>query len=58
VIDSIRIEGRGSELVRMEVVETNGDRTVTSFSEVQRGLTFTPSEIERLFSVEGREKTP
>ena len=58
VIDSIRIEGRGDELVAMEVVETNGDRTVTSFSEVQRGRTFTPSEIERFFSVEDPERAP
>ena len=58
VIDSIRIEGRGNELITMEIVETSGDRTVTSFSEVQKGRTFTPSEIERLFSVEDPERTP
>jgi outer membrane lipoprotein-sorting protein len=58
VIDSIRMEGRGNELLEMEVVETSGDRTVTSFSEVQRGRTFTPSEIERLFPIEGPERTP
>lgn len=58
VIDSIRIDGRGDEVLAMEVVETSGDRTVTSFSEVQRGRTFTPSEIERFFSVEGPERKP
>src|SRR5262245_18189211 len=58
VIDSIRIQGRGAELVSMEVTETGGDRTVTSFSEVQKGRTFTPSEMEQLFSLEDPDGKP
>ncbi len=58
VIDSIRIEGRDNELITMEIVETSGDRTVTSFSEVERGRNFTPSEIERFFSLQDSDATP
>src|SRR5262245_45294441 len=58
VIDSIRIEGRGGEPITIEVVETSGDRTVTSFSEVLRGRTFTSSEMEELFPVGDPDRTP
>src|SRR5262245_41028026 len=58
IIQSIRIQGSGDEIVSMETMETSGDRTVTSFAEVQRGRNFTPSEIERLFPVEDSDPTP
>lgn len=58
LIDSIRLEGHGDQLDAMEVVETNGDRTVTVFSEVQTGRAFTPSELEHLFRLDGAERAP
>lgn len=50
VVESIRVEGRGAALERMEVRETNGDSTVTLFFDVETGLSFEPGELERVFS--------
>jgi len=58
VVERIEFEGRDDKLARMETQETSGDRTVTVFSEVQTGLEFDPNELERIFSVDGRDRAP
>ncbi len=55
IVASIRVAGSGSELARMEVVEENGDRTVTVFSEVESGLAFDPAALDRFFPVTAPE---
>ena len=52
VVEEVSVEGRGTELISMENLETNGDRTSTVFFEVETGLDFSPAEIERLFALE------
>ena len=52
MIASISASGRGAQLLRMEVRETNGDSAVTDFYEVETDLEFDPIEAERIFSVE------
>jgi len=54
MIASISAGGRGAQLLRMEVRETNGDSAVTDFFEVETGLEFDPVEAQRIFSVEDR----
>lgn len=58
LIERIRIQGKGGRLVRMETLETNGDRSVMLFSGVQTGLQFEPEEIERFFSVPSSKRSP
>lgn len=53
IVESIRVEGTGATLERMELRETNGDTTVTEFFDVETGLSFAPGELERLFSAPG-----
>ena len=52
LIESIRAEGRGAALLRMQVLEANGDSTVTVYSDVETGLEFDAAETERIFSLE------
>jgi len=52
IVESIRVEGRGSELTSMETREASGDRTVSVFFAVETGLDFTASERERIFSLD------
>ena len=51
LIASIRVEGRGTQLERMQVQETSGDSAVTVFSDVEIGSSFAASELESLFSL-------
>jgi outer membrane lipoprotein-sorting protein len=53
LIERITLTGRGRALLRMEMLERDGDRTTTRFEEVKVDRRFTPEEIERLFAVEG-----
>ncbi len=52
IVEQVSVEGRGAELISMENLETNGDRISTVFFEVETGLDFSPTEHERLFSLE------
>lgn len=45
----IELRGRGFVLERMAIRETNGDETVTTFSEVDDARRRTPEELARLF---------
>ena len=57
VIKSVRVTGR-TELREMETRETTGDRTVTVFSDVETDVDMAPAELERIFSLDGREDAP
>lgn len=52
IIERLRVDGRGNQLVRMETLETSGDETTTRFSEVRVGVDFSREERERIFSVD------
>jgi outer membrane lipoprotein-sorting protein len=53
VIARVTLEGAGRKIDRMELLETNGDRTTTWFEDVQVDHRFAPAEIERIFSTAG-----
>ena len=50
----IVLRGRGFVLERMAIRETNGDETVTTFTEVDDARRYTPDELARLFRVDAR----
>lgn len=52
-LEGIALRGTGRTLERIEMVETDGDRTVTTFDEVQTDRRFAESELERIFAVPG-----
>ncbi len=49
VVERVTLAGEGRLLVRMELLETDGDRTTTRFEEVAVDHRFAPEELERLF---------
>jgi len=49
VLGRLTLEGDGSNLLEMILVESNGDRTVTRFQEVRSDAPLTPDEIARAF---------
>lgn len=57
IVESIRFEGRGDVMLSMETRETNGDRTVVTFEDVETDVVFTPSERERIFGLESSSAT-
>ena len=58
IIRRIRFTGRGRELAAMETRESNRDRTITTFSEIETGLAWETSELERIFSLDPPDATP
>jgi outer membrane lipoprotein-sorting protein len=52
IIDRIRFSGRNRELSAMETRESNGDRTVMRFSELEIGLSWARGDLERIFSLD------
>jgi outer membrane lipoprotein-sorting protein len=55
LIERITLTGAGRALVRMEMLERDGDRSTTSFEAVQVDRRFTPAEVERLFVLDASE---
>jgi outer membrane lipoprotein-sorting protein len=51
LIERITLAGVGPLLRSMEMLERDGDRTTTSFSEVEVDRHFTPAELEQLFAL-------
>jgi outer membrane lipoprotein-sorting protein len=49
VVERVVLEGSGRTLHRMEMLERDGDRTVTTFEDVEVDHRFTPAEARRLF---------
>lgn len=58
IVESIRVEGQGAELVAIERRETSGDRTAINFHDVETGLDFAPSELDQIFSLEDPDGAP
>lgn len=50
-VEGVTLEGAGRALRRIEMRETDGDRTVTTLDHVQVDHRFAPSELERIFAV-------
>ena len=53
LVKSMAFEGEGTVLTRMELVDANGDRSVTTFSEVHPRKRFAPDEEKRYFRIGG-----
>jgi outer membrane lipoprotein-sorting protein len=53
IVRKMSFEGKGPELSRMELLDANGDRTLTNFSEVQLGKRLSDAEVARLFRIGG-----
>jgi outer membrane lipoprotein-sorting protein len=51
LIERIVLEGSGTKLERMQMLERDGDRTTTTFHDVVVDRRFTPEERERLFAL-------
>jgi len=51
LIERITLVGRGPLLRSMEMLEKDGDRTTTRFSDVVVDRHFTPAELEQLFAL-------
>lgn len=54
VIERMEVEGEGLVLRRMVVVETGGDETVTTFSDVDVNRSYSAAEVKRIFRVPGK----
>lgn len=52
LLRELRIAGRGLAADRLELIETSGDRTITSISEVNPERVFEPEERRALFGFE------
>ncbi len=57
IIERIRFTGRGRELHAMETRESNGDRTITTFRDIETGLAWETTELERIFSLDPPDAT-
>ncbi len=53
IVRSMSFAGKGAELTRMELLDANGDRTVTTFSELELGEKLSEAELARHFRVGG-----
>jgi outer membrane lipoprotein-sorting protein len=51
LVASMKFEGEGANLSRMELVDANGDLSVTTFSNVRPRARFSADEAKRLFRV-------
>jgi outer membrane lipoprotein-sorting protein len=51
LVRSMAFEGEGSTLTRMELLDANGDRSITTFSNLKAQARFSPDEAKRLFRV-------
>lgn len=53
VIERVTLAGEGRRLVRVEMLETGGDRTTTHFEAVEVDRRFGPEEQARIFAIDG-----
>ena len=58
IVERIRFTGRGRELSAMETRESNGDRTIMKFSEIETGLSWEQKELDTIFSLDPPDTTP
>ena len=53
LVQSLDIDGQGAAVKRIEMAESNGDRTVTEFTQVETGHVFTAEESAEVFLADG-----
>jgi outer membrane lipoprotein-sorting protein len=53
IVRRMSFEGKGARLTRMELLDANGDRTLTTFSELQLGGALSEADKARIFRVGG-----
>jgi outer membrane lipoprotein-sorting protein len=58
IIDRIRFTGRSRELSAMETRESNGDRAIMKFSEIEVGLSWEQGDLDRIFSLDPPDAAP
>jgi outer membrane lipoprotein-sorting protein len=58
IIEGIRFSGQNRELSAMETRETNGDRTIMRFSEIEIGLSWEQEDLDRIFSLDPPDAAP
>ncbi len=58
IIERIRFTGQGRKLTAMETRESNGDRTIMRFSEVEIGFSWEQGDLDRIFSLDPPDATP
>ncbi|MDX1650189.1 MAG: outer membrane lipoprotein carrier protein LolA, partial [Myxococcota bacterium] len=58
VVERVTLEGEGRRLARMELRETDGDRTTTHFLEVDAERRFDEEELARIFGASGLSAPP
>ena len=58
MIEGIRFSGQKRELNAMETRESNGDRTITKFSEIESGLSWEQEDLDRIFSLDPPDTAP
>ena len=58
IIERVRFTGTGRQLTAMETHESNGDRTILRFSDIETGLAWDAPELERIFSLDPPDATP
>jgi len=58
MIEGIRFSGQNRELSAMETRESNGDRTITKFSEIESGLSWEQVDLDKIFSLDPPDTAP
>ncbi len=58
IIERVRFTGTGRQLSAMETHESNGDRTILRFSDIETGLAWDTPDLERIFSLDPPDATP
>lgn len=58
IIERVRFTGTGRKLTAMETHESNGDRTILRFSDIETDLSWDTPELERIFSLDPPDATP
>ncbi len=58
IIERVRITGTGRVLTDMETLESNADRTIMRFSNIETGIAWETTELERIFSLDPPDATP
>ena len=58
IIDRVRFTGRSGKLSAMETRESNGDRAIMRFSEIEIGLSWEQGDLDRIFSLDPPDAAP
>jgi outer membrane lipoprotein-sorting protein len=58
IVERTRFTGRSGELNAMETRESNGDRTIMRFSEIETGISWAQEDLDTIFSLDPPDATP